>query len=220
MRDYKLPNRLLDIFRLFPVRIRRLGNHFRAFRFSNISFWLVEFLFQLFEIIGVFDLYDAFASLLKNARPLTEREINLASSIFGESLAYKRVRVDERAYLGPRTGNFCYVSGYTINSWGAMSDAILIHELTHVWQYQHLGIVYIPRALAAQYSSEGYDYGGVKALREAIVINKTLLDFNYEQQADIIEDYFRLSMGIRPSWGNGTADNLEVYAHFLLHLHL
>ncbi|MFN7116161.1 MAG: hypothetical protein ACK4TA_05140 [Saprospiraceae bacterium] len=212
--------RILDIFTLFPIRIKRLFLHFTQLFKQKPHHWLIEFCFLLLEIFGVFDLYDGFASLAKRARPLTEHEIGIARSIFGDSLAYERVRVDERAYWGPRKGNFCYVSCYTINSWGIMPDSILIHELTHVWQYQHLGSVYIPRALSAQFTAEGYNYGGVKALRAAMQNGKTLLDFNYEQQADIIEDYYRLLLGYRPSWGNATEDDLDIYAHFANQLHI
>jgi len=199
---------------LLPIRINRIVRHCSSIFSIKFPFWLLELTFLLLELTGIFDLYDMLASFLKKVRPLNEREIGIARSVFGNSIAFERVRVDEWAYLGPRQGNFCYVSCNTINSWGIMDDSILIHELMHVWQYQHLGIVYIPRALAAQFSAEGYHYGGVKTLQIAIANRKKLLDFNYEQQADLIEDYYRLLTGIHPCWGNGTAQDLEVYAHF------
>lgn len=212
--------RLLDVVRFFPRRTSRLLHHFSKFRFKTFHFWTLEFIFQLLEIAGVGDLYDASSGFIKySARRLTEREIILAKTIFGDSLPYRRVRVDERAYLGPRQGQFCYVSFYTINSWGRMSDPLLIHELMHVWQYHHLGMAYIPRALAAQRSVEGYDYGGVDALYKAISENKQLLDFNYEQQAEIIEDYFRLLAGLKTTWGMAASTDLPVYAHFAKQLH-
>ncbi|MDX1940561.1 MAG: hypothetical protein SFU99_08415 [Saprospiraceae bacterium] len=207
--------RLFDIVKLFPIRGKRLLRHFIHFRYHNFSFWTLELLFQLLELLGIGDFYDISSNIIKfSSRRLSEREIALAKSIFGESLPYERVRIDESAWLGPRQGKFCYVSFYTINSWGKMLDSLLIHELTHIWQYHYVGIIYIPRALAAQRSAEGYNYGGVTALREAIKNNKKLLDFNYEQQADIIEDYFRLLIGLRPSWGSATHNDLIIYAHF------
>lgn len=211
--------RFFDIFRLFPIRIARFFRHFTNIFKRPFPQWLIELGFLFFEIFGIFDLYDSFASLTKRARPLTHREIDIARSVFGDRIAYERVRMDERAYWGPRKGNFCYVSCNTINSWGILSDAILIHELMHVWQYQHLGIVYIPRALAAQFSAEGYNYGGVSALYEAVKNDKHLLDFNYEQQADIIEDYYRILTGLPTSWGNGCMQDVEVYAHFVKQLY-
>jgi len=212
--------RIFDIFEFLPIRLKRLFLHFTKIHKPKFQHWLLEFLFLFFEIFGIFDWYDLLASLAKGARPLTKHELDIARSVFGDSLSYERVRIDGRAYFGPRRGNFCYVSCNTVNSWGIMPDAILIHELMHVWQYQHLGIVYIPRALAAQFSVEGYDYGGVQALYQAMATGKKLLDFNYEQQADIIEDYYRIWSGGSPSWGSGSALDLKVYAYFVKQLHI
>ncbi len=211
-------SRLFDILILFPLRIKRLFQHFIKISTSKFQYWLLEAGFLFVEILGIFDVYDAFASLTKRARPLTDREMNIARSVYGDNIDYTRVRLDERAYVGPRKGHFCYVSCNTINSWGILPDAVLIHELMHIWQYQHLGIVYIPRALAAQFSAEGYNYGGATALYEAIKKGKYLLDFNYEQQADIIEDYYRILTGLPTSWGNGCVQDLELYAHFVKQL--
>jgi hypothetical protein len=95
-----------------------------------------------------------------------------------------------------------------------MDDALLIHELVHVWQYQRLGFRYIPQALRAQASGAGYDYGGTEALYRARREGKTLFDFNLEQQADIIADYFRLLQGRPPRWGYGWTDDLPLYEYF------
>ena len=70
----------------------------------------------------------------------------------------------------------------------------MMHELTHVWQYQTTGWTYAPRALAAQIF-EGYSYtpdGKTpdEALNDARAAGKTLYSFNKEQQGDIISDYF------------------------------
>ncbi len=206
--------RMMDMFTQFPIRLRRLLQHVTRIFQQKLDLWLLELPFLLLELLGAFDLYDGIASFVKRARPLSEREIGIARTIFGNSIAYERVRIDEQAYLGPRKGKFCYVSCNTINSWGKMHDFILIHELMHIWQYQHLGSVYIPRALSAQFTKEGYNYGGVNALYHAVQQGKKLLDFNYEQQADIIEDYYRLLLGYHPTWGNASEKDLEIYAHF------
>jgi len=207
--------RLLDIVHKFPLRLRRLGRHFTAFKFASAPRWLLEFFLQILDALGIGDLYDASASVVKRARQLTARERQLATSIFGNSLPLEKIRVDEHALLGPRQGRFCYVSFYTINSWGGMSDAVFIHELVHVWQYHHLGVVYIPRALAAQWSRHGYDYGGAAALQKAIAEGKSLLDFNYEQQASIVEDYYRIKNGQRPMWSRLLTADLPVFEHFV-----
>lgn len=70
----------------------------------------------------------------------------------------------------------------------------LIHELTHVWQFQHMGWAYLWQAIHAQITlgSKVYDYGGWEGLREKREQGWTLFDFNVEQQATIIQDYYTL----------------------------
>lgn len=65
----------------------------------------------------------------------------------------------------------------------------LMHELTHVWQYQQIGWGYLLKAIRAQ-MKEGYAYGGAEKLREYRAGGKTLFDFNLEQQGDIVRDYY------------------------------
>lgn len=206
-----LLRRFCDILRQLPARLLRLGKHFyhwdgdaayASFSFgARLGFWLMELILLLLEIFGIGEWYDLASAILKfQSRPLSIREQQLAQSIFGKSIRYASVRIDERAYLGPRQGRFCYVSFFTINSWGNLSDSLLIHELTHVWQYQKLGICYIPRALAAQVTHAGYNYGGNAGLMQALETRQGLDFFNLEQQADLIEDYFRLQKQLPAKW--------------------
>jgi len=64
--------------------------------------------------------------------------------------------------------------------------AWLVHELGHVAQYTQLGLQYMGEAIHSQ-ATVGYNYGGGAALA-----GKRLSDFNREQQADILKDYYRL----------------------------
>jgi len=220
--------RLSDVILQLPVRLRRLALHvvepkttvdvaYTAFpRWVGGAFWLLELLLLLLEIAGFPEYYELLAAIFKfRTRKLTEQEIRLAKSIFGEALQYEYIRVDESAHFGPRQGRFCYVSFYTLNSWGRLSTALLIHELTHVWQYQRLGIRYIPRALAAQRTTSGYNYGGEQALEQAITSGMGLAFFNLEQQADLVEDYYRLQNGLPATWNRNAAPRLELYESLL-----
>lgn len=146
-----------------------------------------------------------------NTRRLSEREIALARSVFGETIDYQKVRLDEKSFVGCRQFRFAYVGFYFVNSWGQLSDPVLIHELVHVWQYQRLGSVYIPRALWAQRTPEGYNYGGISALKIAMEQGKALMDFNYEQQADIVADYFCLKNDWKPRWCEADKSHLPVF---------
>ena len=65
----------------------------------------------------------------------------------------------------------------------------LIHELTHVWQHQH-GISVFEKLFWALHGASAYDYGGESALRQATAQGKRFIDFNTEQQADILKDYY------------------------------
>lgn len=193
-----------------PLRWRRL----RALigrPFSGLG--LLDVWFAALDLLGFFDVYEAFTSgFFPNTRPLTEEEYRLLEPIFGQSVPYDLIRIDERAYVGPSWANFYYVSFHTINGWRPMSSPTLVHEVVHIWQYTHRGAAYIPRALYAQTTELGYNYGGLAPLRAG----KELEDFNYEQQADIIEDAFRLANGYQAQWVYGRgAEVLPDYYRYL-----
>ncbi|WP_273444293.1 hypothetical protein [Neolewinella agarilytica] len=181
---------------------------------QSLSFpLLVDICFAALDLVGLFDFWEVVSNTLTpGIRSLTERELRLLKPIFGDSVPYPLIRIDERAWVGPRFGRFCYVSFLTINSWGPMHPATLVHEVVHVWQYTHRGAVYIPRALRAQWSEMGYNYGGLAPLQSAACLE----DFNYEQQADIIEDAYRLANSFEAQWVPGRgAEILPVYYPFL-----
>lgn len=182
----------------------------------RLTLWLGCVTGYILDILGFPDLYDGAAVWLKwNIRPLTPAEMDTARGIFGETLDYSRIRVDERAWLGPRQGRFCYVSFNTVNSWGSMPPGLLIHELVHVWQYQRWGSVYIPLALSAQYSAGGYNYGGLKALMRARDLGLGLTAFNPEQQADILSDAFRYKNSLPMQWIKEPCPDGTVFEYFL-----
>jgi hypothetical protein len=168
-------------------------------------------LIKLLEVFQLDHVYQHLAAHIKRkTRPLTQKEIALGKSIFGEYLDYQAIRIDEHSHTARRM-KVKYVSFNTINSWGTMSADILLHELTHIWQYQRLGSIYIAEALAAQRSQAGYNYGGITALRHALNENKTLQDFNFEQQGDIVQDYYLILQGFRPQWGTAHRKDAAVY---------
>lgn len=216
--------RLSDVWLLLPLRLIRFMRHvvlpktswdvaYRSFSLGTaVLFWMLETVLRLAELIGLTEIYDLIGTLLKyQSRALKPEELAIAKSIFGDTIPYNRIRLDERAHLGPRQYHFCYVSFYTLNSWGQMPAPLLIHELTHIWQYQNLGICYIPRALAAQNTPDAYNYGGETALEQAVASGKGLAYFNLEQQADLIEDYFRLKNGLAARWNHQQAPQMALY---------
>ena len=183
---------------------------------SVVETALLDRVFQLLDLLFVFDAYETISNLLTaGLRKLTAGERHHLYTIFGDSVPYDRIRIDERAQLGPRRYRFCYVSFHTINSWGTMSLPTLVHEVVHVWQYVHDGAIYIPRALAAQRTVEGYNYGG----RRGLAVISRLYDLNYEQQADLVEDAYRLANYLPAQWIPGaTAAVLPEFYPFLREL--
>ncbi|NOX60684.1 MAG: hypothetical protein GXP42_01850 [Chloroflexi bacterium] len=165
---------------------------------------------RVLNVLAFGEWLDLFGALIKpNSRPLTELEIEEARRVFGDSIHYEQVQLDERsllAWLGAkfrqwRTGEFeplAVVIAHRLNfsqpihpAPGNKDMAWLIHELTHVAQMEVVGLEYYPEALYAQFT-EGYDYGGLTALEKA-----HLCDFNREQQADIMRDfYFQLARDV------------------------
>ena len=68
----------------------------------------------------------------------------------------------------------------------------LIHELTHVWQYQRMGWRYLVLALRAQFreGAQAYNFGGENGLIERLAQGWKFTDFNLEQQGDITRSYY------------------------------
>jgi hypothetical protein len=150
---------------------------------------------------------------------MTSEEIAIAKTVFGDAIPWDRVRFDEHslmAWIG-RT----HTTGFIINSTSNVSDDVMIHELTHVWQYVNDGLVYIPEAVDAMNSDEGYDYGGVDNLRTKKAAGQGLRTFNREQQGAIVADYFSLIQSARTIEASGQyassvlREKLDVYIYFV-----
>ncbi len=182
----------------------------------RVLFWWWELILYFGDMIGFAEFYEILLAILKiNTRSLNEGEVLWAKQIFGNSIPLERVTIDQKAILGPPWARIAYVSGFTINSWGQMRPPIFIHELTHVWQYHQVGLVYISRALWAQYSRHGYDYGGPAQIWERIQNGELLESFNFEQQAEVVADYFRILHQHRPEYHYGITAQPAMYASIL-----
>ena len=79
-------------------------------------------------------------------------------------------------------------------SWDEVDLPTLVHELTHVWQNAVEGPFYMVQALEAQLLGEGYDY----TEDDLVVAAGDFDQFNREQQASIIEDYWQRKHGTTP----------------------
>jgi hypothetical protein len=174
----------------FPERFQN------AFPPESKREWLSDALFYTLDISGFPFWYEILTTLFKRTvRPLNEKEKREAWHIFGDCLRYDLIQIDTKPYMGLGRDVVAYVTFFTIRYKRKISMPILIHELVHVWQFQQFGSVYISKALKAQKSKEGYNYGGAENLYHGMMCGRNLTSFNFEQQAEIIEDYYRLSKG-------------------------
>lgn len=141
---------------------------------------------------------------VNSRRALTAREITLARVVFKDSIDYLNVRIINGGLLGmPNSSNNAMTpfgnihlpsEDYkSIQDFGAENtEATLkmwfIHEMTHVWQYQHgfnNASAGINTAINGGYTSKSlaYEY----SLDDK---NKKFNEYNMEQQAEIVSHYF------------------------------
>ncbi len=153
-------------------------------------------------------------------RPLYAWEILEAQRVFGHHIAYHRIRIHEcvafpdtikqiglklqgapasEEHTAITLGNHIYFPIRLPDQPLEPSDpkqylfAWLIHELTHVWQYQSMGWRYLPIALKLQirYGAHAYDYGDESGLLMHLGKGWKFTDFNLEQQGDIARAYYQ-----------------------------
>lgn len=149
---------------------------------------------------------NVISETLKDSRQLTPGEIELARGVFGNSIDYSKVRVFNRGWMGvfgnsgdmvTPNGNI-YVAGDKARSEDFSrqdegGQLMFIHEMTHVWQFQH-GRAVRWDALKGWISS-GFNYNSTYAYDIADV--KDFKDLNIEQQAHMVEDYLSALQDLR-----------------------
>jgi hypothetical protein len=129
-------------------------------------------------------------------RHLDPKEESILRPIFGSSLDYSQIHLTNGLGYQGRPFTVPDPTGQAINIGSAAFDkpgsdpALLVHEATHCWQYQHG----VSLTTTAKYASQGdYNYGGKAALLDAIGTHKCFTAFvNTEHQASIVEDYYRM----------------------------
>lgn len=116
------------------------------------------------------------------AQTLTSSQIQILSKIFHQSVDFTVVilKVGDSHLL--TSTKRAFVMGNTIYlPTLAYSMELLVHEMVHIWQYQHGGVSYMGESLWGQYVGEGYDFA------KGIYNGKEWAKLNPEQQAELIE---------------------------------
>ena len=133
--------------------------------------------------------------MARASRPLTSGEIALARTVFGDAIAYDRVRICHHKWIffQPRGVVMAPMGSLHFNphgdlycdDFGAASQrlqGLFIHEMTHVWQHQHGLFLPLRRHPFCR-----YDY----SLKPGWPLKR----YGIEQQAEIVRHAFLLRAG-------------------------
>lgn len=139
-------------------------------------------------------------SFFVRARPLTDGELALLQPVFRDALNYQKIRVYPRRYLpfqaaliamSPNGAMFfprdtLYCDDFSCTSYRYIT--LFIHEAVHIWQHQ-MGF---PVRLSGLCIALKGGYKKQKAYQYKHLLEKyqRFSQFNMEQQAEIITDYF------------------------------
>jgi hypothetical protein len=160
---------------------------------------------------------------MQKSRSLTSLEVSLASSIFSNSIDYSKVKIHDKKFVvfqpnfsGMTPNGEIFVHGSYRSDYSLVNDELksfFIHEMVHVYQYQLKILNPIGSAISSAVKNR-FDYA--KAYHYKLEPNRDLLEYGIEQQAQIIEDFYRIRiLNIKPF--NGYMKNkIENVKHEML----
>ena len=133
-----------------------------------------------------------FLNFNHDSRPLTGQEIKELQSVFFEDVNYSKV-VISTANLPPTMAAFVFGNRIIFREEYSVEDfslhylkmARLVHEIGHVWANQSEGF----RSSLIAFK-EHLIYKDQVYAHDALSGNKALGDFRYEQQCQILSDYY------------------------------
>lgn len=132
--------------------------------------------------------------LFNGHRQLNSKELEVAGIVFKTKLDFRLITIRRLDVDWMRRKTFAFVALHSIHELTEIPVTTFVHEMVHVLQYQRLGSLYVTEALWAQSYGGGYYYGGVPGLVKNEV-SEGWIGYNMEQQAQIIEDGFRIQKG-------------------------
>lgn len=164
---------------------------------------------------------------LPDIRYITTGERHLLVPVFEETLPYEQLKVTANFGNWGGEDNSITPNGiphYATKIWCAdFSDATtatkgdratFIHEFVHVWQYYHGYEVTKPLEAIGLFARYRGDYQP-KAYYYDLSDEDDFTDFNIEQQASIIEDWWRILNGLSPQFNIGNDKTVTTYNHFV-----
>lgn len=129
-------------------------------------------------------------------RSLNSNELKILKSLYFDEIEYEKVIITNqhifskvlkkyRAIVFDNTVVFTQRSYKEDFSETTRSMALLVHEMCHVWQFQNLKYRWYKAGIEhLKFGKSTYFYN--------IADRKKLTDFRFEQQGEIMADYFRI----------------------------
>lgn len=171
------------------------------FKIGRFFDWLHQFLTQIFDLFGGPEIAEFLMHLLTKTTPLSGYETAMIAEILGpNALRYGDVRVVEGGIFDlifKFNGNLAFATWHSINlprtgRHTRENKSIVVHELTHVFQYERVGTRYLGEAIymLVKTKRDCYNYGGIQGLSTACLAGRRFRHYNREQQAMITQDYY------------------------------
>ena len=192
-----LPGRALRLARAVGgLTVERVNDEPRpAHQLPLLADRLHRVLISLFDLMGGPEAAQLVMHLGMETSPLSPPEVAAIASVLGPgAIAYQEVQVAQGGILSlvfRLNGERAFATWHTIHlPEGKRGDlSLLVHEATHIFQYEQLGSAYIGEALYAQrrLGRKCYDYGGTAGLEG----ERAYCGFNREAQAQIAQDFYR-----------------------------
>jgi hypothetical protein len=163
------------------------------------------------------------------ARLLTPGEKHLLKPVFQNTLNYHSISCDSnKANIGgegnsitpagmPYMSQKFYCEDFASKETEAFPQWVFVHEIGHVWQWQH-GRYPVNEAIGVYVSKAG-NYQ--QAYPYDLMPGKDLMEYNFEQQASIIADYWALlTKRLQPQYNNKIGQAiLSDYTEVIAQLH-
>lgn len=135
-------------------------------------------------------------------RPLTAGEIEMAKTVFKDSIDYDKVRVHKGSYFWfnlqrkgvamTPNGHMYYLEDDHEEDFSILSGSkitrktMFMHEMTHVWQHE-LGY-------SVRWHGLTVTIRGPSAYQYTVVPGQVFRDYNMEQQGNLVSDYFAVNV--------------------------
>lgn len=201
---------IVSVLQFFPEAARVMQDQneglgrWLGYKTGRVVFWMHRLINELFDLVGGPELGEFFFHLITNTTPLTGAEIAKVNAVLSPNgLRYDNVRVAEGGLLEHvifrLNGNLAFATWHTINlprtgRHRRDNFPLVMHELTHVYQYEQVGTRYLGEAIymLIKTKRDCYNYGFIEGLVTAVSQGKSYADYNREQQAMIVQDYCTL----------------------------